>query len=191
MIYVLSQYWIFVALAFVLGLFVGWATCGGVEDGRRSDWLGWATAAFLAGVSGQTSASGVPVMINMAGKLGTTTSSARFKDDITALGVDWSARLQALRPVRFVYKSGYDDGTRTPQFGLIAEEVAETMPELVVRDDRGQVQTVRYHFLPPLLLAEVQRLERERASLTATVTAQAAAIAELRAAIATLVARER
>ncbi len=50
MIYVLSQYWIFVALAFVLGLFVGWATCGGVEDGRRSDWLGWATAAFLAGL---------------------------------------------------------------------------------------------------------------------------------------------
>lgn len=149
------------------------------------------TAAFLAGVSGQTSASGVPVMINTAGKLGTTTSSARFKDDITALGDDWSARLQALRPVRFVYKSGYDDGTRTPQFGLIAEEVAESIPELVVRDDQGQVQTVRYHFLPPLLLAEVQRLERERASLTATVTAQAAAIAELRAAIATLVARER
>lgn len=149
------------------------------------------TAAFLAGVSGQTSASGVPVMINGAGKLGTTTSSARFKDDITALGADWSARLQALRPVRFVYKSGYDDGTRTPQFGLIAEEVAESIPELVVRDDKGQAQTVRYHFLPPLLLAEVQRLERERASLTATVTAQAAAIAELRAAMATLLARER
>lgn len=149
------------------------------------------TSAYLAGVSGQTSASGVQVLVNGAGKLGTTTSSARFKDEITPLGADWSWRVQALRPVRFVYKPGYDDGTRTPQFGLIAEEVAETMPELVVRDDQGQVQTVRYHFLPPLLLAEVQRLERERETLTATVAAQAAAIAELRAAIATLAARER
>lgn len=50
MIYVLLQYWIFVALAFTLGLFVGWATCGGGEDRNRSNWLAWAVAAFLAGL---------------------------------------------------------------------------------------------------------------------------------------------
>ena len=77
------------------------------------------------------------------------------------------------------------------QYGLIAEEVAEVMPDLVVRDKDGAIQTVRYQFLTPLLLAEVQRLERERAALstemherTATLTRliseQAAALAELR-----------
>lgn len=50
MIYVFFQYWIFVALAFTLGLFVGWATCSGAEDHKRSNWLAWATAAFLAGL---------------------------------------------------------------------------------------------------------------------------------------------
>jgi hypothetical protein len=53
------------------------------------------------------------------------------------------------------------------------------MPELVVRDAEGRPQTVRYHLLAPLLLAEVQRLERERAE-------QAREIAELRAMIEAL-----
>ncbi|HMN72791.1 MAG TPA: hypothetical protein PKA55_13085 [Rhodoblastus sp.] len=50
MIYVFFQYWIFVALAFTLGLFVGWATCDGVDDEPRGAWLAWAVAAFLAGL---------------------------------------------------------------------------------------------------------------------------------------------
>lgn len=50
MIYVFFQYWIFVALAFVLGLFVGWATCTGGEDRDRGNWLPWAVAAFLVGL---------------------------------------------------------------------------------------------------------------------------------------------
>ena len=50
MIYVILQYWIFVGLSFVLGLFVGWATCTGPEDHGRSNWLSWAVAAFLAGL---------------------------------------------------------------------------------------------------------------------------------------------
>ena len=51
------------------------------------------------------------------------------------------------------------------QFGLIAEEVVTTFPELVARDEEGQPWTVRYHLLTPLLLAEVQRLERDRMAL--------------------------
>lgn len=149
------------------------------------------TATFVAGISGQTSASGIAVLVNAAGKLGTTTSSRRFKDDVRSLGDEWSRRLQALRPVEFVYAPAYDDGAKTRQFGLIAEEVAETMPELLVRDEAGDPQTVRYHFLPPLLLAEVQRLERERAALAATVAAQADALAELRTLVTALAQRER
>jgi len=52
------------------------------------------------------------------------------------------------------------------EYGLIAEEVAEVFPELVVYGDDGQPLTVRYHLLTPLLLAEVQRLRRELADLT-------------------------
>lgn len=122
------------------------------------------TTTYIRGISGATSASGVAVFVNSNGQLGTLTSSRRFKDEIAGLGDDVRARVQALRPVSFVYKPAFDDGTRQRQYGLVAEEVAEVFPELVVRDADGQVQTVRYHFLAPLLLAEVQRLERERAA---------------------------
>ncbi|MFV0279464.1 MAG: cell envelope biogenesis protein TolA [Rhodoblastus sp.] len=51
MIYVILQYWIYVALAFVLGLFVGWATCTGADSRHeRSNWLPWTIAAFLVGL---------------------------------------------------------------------------------------------------------------------------------------------
>ena len=50
MIYVLLQYWIYAALAFALGLFVGWATCTGADDRARGNWLPWAIAAFLTGL---------------------------------------------------------------------------------------------------------------------------------------------
>lgn len=124
-------------------------------------------ATFIQGVSGATSSGGVSVFVNANGQLGTLTSSRRFKDDIAALGESFSARVQALRPVSFTYKPAFDDGAKQAQYGLIAEEVAAVFPELVVHDADGQVQTVRYHFLAPLLLAEVQRLERGRAAADA------------------------
>jgi hypothetical protein len=75
------------------------------------------------------------------------------------------------------------------QFGLIAEEVEKTFPELVARDEDGRPWTVRYHLLTPLLLADVQRLERERLALTEALSAQTARIDELTREIAAL--RER
>jgi hypothetical protein len=151
---------------------------------------------YIAHISGTTSSGGTGVFINAAGKLGTATSSIRFKEDVRSLKD--AGALMSLRPVSFYYRPEFDDGSKVRQFGLIAEEVADVMPELVVRDALGAAQTVRYHFLPPLLLAEVQRLERERTDLTRKVAAQAAALAdqaaaidELRAALADLRARMR
>jgi len=118
----------------------------------------------IAGIANQTSGSGVPVYINLSGKLGTVTSSIRYKTELASVEAD-ARRLHALNPVRFVYKPEYDDGSKQVQFGLIAEEVATTFPELVARDEEGRPWTVRYHLLTPLLLAEVQRLERERMAL--------------------------
>jgi hypothetical protein len=107
-------------------------------------------------------------------------SSARFKDDIAPLGESLRAKVQGLTPVSFIYKPEYDDGSKQIQYGLIAEEVAEKFPELLVRDADGQPQTVRYHLLTPLLLAEVQRLEREREAQRAQLNEQAGQIAALR-----------
>ncbi len=62
-----------------------------------------------------------------------------------------SESILALKPVTFHYKS---DATSTPQFGLIAEEVAEVNPDLVVRDADGEIYTVRYDAVNAMLLNE-------------------------------------
>ncbi|MCC7126393.1 MAG: tail fiber domain-containing protein [Acidobacteria bacterium] len=123
---------------------------------------------FAAGVRGVTTgaANAIAVMIDSNGQLGTVSSSRRTKDDIHDLG-GVGIKVQQLRPVRFRYIQPFADGGRPVQYGLIAEEVAGVLPELVVYDDEGRPSTVAYHVLPTLLLEEVQRLERERAALTA------------------------
>ena len=57
------------------------------------------------------------------------------------------------------------EGARPVEFGLIAEEVAEIYPDLVVYDEEGEPYSVRYHVLAPMLLNELQRLQREFAAL--------------------------
>ena len=66
-----------------------------------------------------------------------------------------------LRPVTFRYKKASANGERPLQYGLIAEEVAEVYPELVVTNDERQVQTVQYHKLNSMLLNEVQKQHRQ------------------------------
>jgi Chaperone of endosialidase len=85
------------------------------------------TSTFIAGISGQTSASGVAVLVNAAGQLGTTTSSRRAKDEIRDMGVASDGVLK-LRPVAFQHKPQHDDGARLAQYGLIAEAVSRDLP---------------------------------------------------------------
>jgi predicted ribosome quality control (RQC) complex YloA/Tae2 family protein len=113
-------------------------------------------ATFIAGIYGATASSGAEVFINNNGQLGTVTSSARFKEQITDMG-DSSSNLFQLRPVNFYYKPQYDDGSHLLQYGLIAEEVAKVYPEMVLYDKDGQIQTVKYQMLAPMLLNEVQK----------------------------------
>jgi hypothetical protein len=134
------------------------------------------TRAFVAGVRNASTGNNnaIPVVIDSGGQLGTMSSSRRTKFDIADLAAPVSAALQRLRPVQFRYLQAFTDGSTPVQYGLIAEEVQDVLPELVALDDRGEPASVKYHVLPALLLAEVQRLERER-------RAQDGAIAELRA----------
>jgi hypothetical protein len=114
-------------------------------------------AAFIAGIYGHgTSGGGIPVYVSSDGKLGTSASSRRFKEQIADMG-DSSSGLFQLRPVTFFYKPQYDDGSHALQYGLIAEEVAKVYPEMVVYDKDGQPYTVKYQLLAPMLLNELQK----------------------------------
>jgi len=124
--------------------------------------FGTQTRTFIAGIRPVTTgiANAIPVLIDGAGQLGTTSSSRRFKKDISDMG-DRTARLLELRPVVFHYKQEQTlpDGSEPPlEYGLIAEEVAEIFPELVVYDDEGQPMTVKYHLLSSMLLNELDKL---------------------------------
>jgi hypothetical protein len=90
------------------------------------------------------------VVIDSAGQLGTASSSRRFKKEIKPMD-QASEAILALKPVTFHYKT---DKTDTPQFGLIAEEVAEVNPDLVARDENGEIYTVRYEAVNAMLLNE-------------------------------------
>src|SRR4029453_4393021 len=92
----------------------------------------------------------LPVLVDGFGKLGTASSSARFKKAIKPMDCASEAIL-AFKPVTFRYKS---DKTNTPQFGLIAEEVPKVNPDLVVRDKEGKPYTVRYDQVNAMLLNE-------------------------------------
>jgi hypothetical protein len=109
-----------------------------------------ASACFIGGINGQTTTSGTAVYINSSGKLGTITSSARFKKDIRPMD-SASEVILSLRPVTFHYRS---DTMNTPQFGLVAEEVARMDPALVLTDKEGKPYTVRYEAVNAMLLNE-------------------------------------
>ena len=113
---------------------------------------------FAAGIRGvQTgNTDAVPVVIDSNGQLGTISSSRRYKEDIQDMG-DASSGLMHLRPVTFRYKKAYEDGSKPVQYGLIAEEVAGVYPDLVAKSADGQVETVKYQLLDPMLLNELQK----------------------------------
>jgi trimeric autotransporter adhesin len=145
---------------------------------------------FIGSVFGQTSPGGVGVFIDSSGKLGTMTSSRRFKEEIKPMERT-SETLFALRPVTFRYKKEIDPAG-THQFGLVAEEVEKANPDLVVRDREGKPYTVRYEAVNAMLLNEflkehrtVQELEQEVAALAATVKEQATQIQKISAQIDT------
>jgi hypothetical protein len=134
------------------------AGVAGESDTIRIGTLGTQTRAFIAGVNGVTTGgAAVPVLIDSAGQLGTTSSSRRVKRDIEPLGA--LRPLMKLRPVSFRYRSGPPE----LHYGLIAEQVARVLPELAVYGSNGRPETVQYQELPVLLLAKIQAQQRQLA----------------------------
>ena len=81
-----------------------------------------------------------------------------------------------LQPVTFRYKKEIDR-TQSPAFGLIAEEVAKADPNLIVRDSRGQPESVHYEMVNAMLLNEFLKAHQK-------LEAQDATIAELKSTVA-------
>jgi Chaperone of endosialidase len=108
---------------------------------------------------GNTPLMGQMVVVDSTGKLGYVVSSRRYKEEIKPMDKD-SEALFALKPVTFRYK-GDIDPAHVKMFGLIAEEVAEVNPDLVVRNAKGEVDTIRFDSINAMLLNELPKENRK------------------------------
>lgn len=127
-----------------------------IRIGTAGSGSGEQNKCWIAGISGVTTDvnDAVAVLVDSTGQLGVTSSSRVYKDNIVSMHDD-SVGLLSLRAVSFNYKS---DPRQLKNYGFIAEEVAEVMPELVVFNQEGNPETVKYHVFPALIVNELQRL---------------------------------
>ena len=148
---------------------------------------------YIGNIFGATSSNGISVFVNSNGRLGTMTSSVRFKEEIKPME-SASERLYALKPVTFRYKKEIDPAG-TSQLGLVAEDVEKVNPDLVIRDKEGKPYSVRYEQVNAMLLNEflkehrtVQEQGVTIAELKSGAAKQEATISELKKEIETVVA---
>jgi hypothetical protein len=114
---------------------------------------GQLNAAYICGIRGIT-VTGTAVLISASNQLGIAVSSRKYKKDIVDMS-DKSEIISKLRPVEFRYKD--EKQSSQLNYGLIAEEVEKVWPEMVAYDKDGNISTLYYQFLAPILLKEVQR----------------------------------
>jgi hypothetical protein len=166
-----------------LGFFAGFQQTTGSNNvyigAQVEGTAGESNACYIGSIFGQTSASGVPVLINSNNKLGTVVSSRRFKDEIQPMDKA-SEALLGLKPVTFRYKKEIDP-VGTLQFGLVAEDVGKVNPDFVVRDKEGKPYSVRYDQVNAMLLNEFLKEHRKNEEQEKT-------IAELRSGMTALAA---
>ena len=136
---------------------------------RIGDNLPNGSACYIGGIFGELVVGGDTVICNSAGKVGTGTSSRRFKEAIKPMDKA-SEVLLALTPVTFRYKKQLDP-TGMPQFGLVAEDVEKVNPDLVIHDKEGKPYTVRYDAVNAMLLNEFlkehKKVEEQQVNIAA------------------------
>jgi hypothetical protein len=156
---------------------IGYNVIGVADEARtiRIGNVGTQIRTFIAGISRAIVPTGIAVIVDGSGHLGTTTSSARFKEAIKPMNKTSEAIL-ALQPVTFRYKKELDpDGI--PQFGLVAEDVEKVNPDLVARDEQGKAYTVRYEAVNAMLLNEFLKEHRKVENQESRMQEQEATIA--------------
>jgi hypothetical protein len=132
------------------------------------------------------------VYIDPDGRLGTGPSARRFKKDIADMGAA-SEVLLSMRPVTFHFKTQDTEkaGPEISQFGLIAEEVAEVNPDLILRDKEGEIYSVRYDAVNAMLLNEFLKAHSTMEEQASQIEQQAATISHLKKEIETIIAHSK
>jgi trimeric autotransporter adhesin len=125
---------------------------------------------YIGNIFDQTAVLGNAVFVSSDNKLGTITSSKRFKEEITAMGKA-SEALFSVKPVTFRYNKKIDPAGRS-QLGLVAEEVEKVNPDLVVRDKEGKPYSVRYDQVNAMLLNEFLKEHRKNEKQEVTIARQ-------------------
>jgi len=131
---------------------IGALGVAGEANTMRLGTSGTQTNTYIAGINGVTVAGGIGVIVDSSGHLGTSTSSARYKENIQPMDKASEAIL-SLHPVTFRYKKELDPKA-IPQFGLVAEQVEKVDSDLVARDNQGKPYSVRYEAVNAMLLNE-------------------------------------
>jgi hypothetical protein len=142
-------------------IFIGNSGLAGDTSTIKIGTQGLQATTFIAGIAG-ANAGDTPVYVDSStGQLGVgiSISSRRYKNDINTMG-DMTKALAKLRPVTFRYKNAKSDGSHPLQYGLIAEEVAEVIPDLAFYDRDGRPGGVKYHLLPAFLLSGWQAQQK-------------------------------
>ena len=145
---------------------------GVLEDPNASSLTNRCYIGQIRGITTGGPVAAIPVLIDGDGQLGTASSSRRFKKDIKPMD-QTSEGILKLKPVTFHYKDqDTKKGEETPQFGLIAEDVAEVNPDLTVADKNGQIYSVRYDAVNVMLLNEFIKEHKKVEDLKSTVALQ-------------------
>jgi trimeric autotransporter adhesin len=135
---------------------------------------------FIAGIYQRGAGTApLPVMCDSHGKLSANASSRRFKHDIKP--IENSEVILALKPVSFHYNNAT---TNSPDFGLIAEDVAAVAPDLVIRDEEGKPLSVHYQGVNAMLLKEFikehKKVEEQQASISQLKSEMQTMVAQLK-----------
>jgi hypothetical protein len=163
-------------------IYIGATSGNGVTSESGTIRIGdpdFVVACYVAGIDGQTVSGGAAVFVDANGKLGTVTSSARFKENIQPMERA-SESIFALKPVTFRYKKAIDP-QRVPQFGLVAEDVEKVNPDLVLRDKGGKPYSVRYDQVNAMLLNEFLKEHRKVEQMQKQIDALIAGLQKVRA----------
>jgi hypothetical protein len=143
------------------------ATAANVESNTIRIGNSDAIGCYIGGIFGATVFNSAAVSVDPNGKLGTITSSIRFKDNIKPTE-QASEALFALKPVTFRYKKEIEP-TGKSHFGLVAEDVEKVNPDLIVRDEEGKPYSVRYDQINATLLNEFLKEHRRVQQQEATI----------------------
>src|SRR6266540_791856 len=151
----------------VIGTLIGF---GNVSIGNGLQTTTGASTCNIGGIFNQTPPAGShTVMVGPNNQLADATlSSRRFKKDIAPID-KISEGILALRPVTFHWKT---DNTNEPEFGLVAEEVAEVNLDWITSNPQGEISGVRYETIPILLLNEFLKEHKKVQNLEVTVAQQ-------------------